>query len=103
MKILFTLQSSYFDQDKISVINLTKAALKKRHNVDIFLMADGVTHLADEKFLELAKLGAVITVCEHNRIMLQAPLNLPDVKYQSQYELAQLVATADKVIAFIDR
>ncbi|MBF0169544.1 MAG: hypothetical protein HQK87_00400 [Nitrospinae bacterium] len=100
MRLTITLQSGRASLHVNSVVRLAKAARTKGHAVTIFLMADGVTCLAEPSLLALAGEGVVLSVCEHNRSQYEAPAGIETVRYESQYEFAGFVADADRTVGF---
>lgn len=85
--------------DLEAVIGLGEAALAGGRRVRIFVMYEGVRHLNDPRFLELADKGAEIAVCAHNAIerAIEQP---PGVVWGGQYDLATMVAECDRFLAF---
>ncbi len=69
------------------------------HNVQIFLLSDGVYHILSEEFMSLKEKGAEITLCAHNA--LERGLNKrDDILFGSQYDLSTMVAKSDSFISF---
>ena len=83
-----------------SSIGIAKAALGKGHEVNIFIMAEAVSLLANAEFVGLIGEGAKVSVCEHNRNEHKAPEGVEGVDYASQYDFAILAQECDKVISF---
>lgn len=82
-----------------TVIRLSETALARGAEVHIFLMCNGVYHAQDNRFQELAKLGAQLTVCGHNAKQ-RGVVKQPPCTFGSQYDLAQIVSRVDRFLAF---
>jgi len=105
----FLLTTSPERADARTVVRLAEAALQAGHRVELFLMDDGVynvvagpKHPASGGFARLMDAGAAITVCATNTgprgVTKEAAL--PGVRFGSQYDHAQMVARADRVLTF---
>ncbi len=80
---------------------LTKAALQKGHDVEIFVMDDGAKLLTRDSFLNLASLPNVsLSVCDHSTAQYGIDIHsLPDViREWGQYNNAKMNHDADRVI-----
>jgi sulfur relay (sulfurtransferase) complex TusBCD TusD component (DsrE family) len=102
MKMTFTLHEGRGSAHVRTVVELVRAARRRGHEVTLFLMAEGVTCLADERLVALADIGVTLSVCEYNRKQYAAPEGVARVGYDSQYEFAGFVADADRVVGFLD-
>ncbi len=89
------------DRHAHHVIGLTKAALKKGHEVIIFTMDEGVRLLAAPGFEDLCKTaGVTMSFCDHSAKQLGADSeDLPEELVPgSQYHNAVMNHEADRVI-----
>lgn len=99
MKIGILLTTPPSSENTHTVIQLTRAALRKGHEVSIFLMSDGVYNTHHSEFRELIKDGACISLCAYNSE--QRCLERVDgILYGSQYDLASLVHETDRLLTF---
>jgi sulfur relay (sulfurtransferase) complex TusBCD TusD component (DsrE family) len=97
--ICILLASSPGNENRYSLIKITEAALDMGHNVQIFLMSDGVYHLLSDDFMSLVDKGATIALCAHNA--LERGLDKrPGVLFGSQYDLSTMVAESDTFLSF---
>ena len=98
--ILLTTSAKH--EDAHTAIQLTRAALAQGRAVRIFVMCDGVYNLLDERFQDVAKAGAQISACGQNaeQRYVDAIEDVPNLKWGSQYNFAQITAECDRVIAF---
>ena len=89
-------------EDGEIVKRIANEALKKGAKVRIFLMCDGVLHIKKGTFGELVPAGADVCICYHN--LLERNLNKGDeafkVTFGSQYDLADILHTCDRFLAF---
>ena len=89
------------DKHLEAVTGLTRAALKKGHDVSIFSMDDGSRLLAEPAFADLSTEDKVeMGFCEHNAKGMGLSIeNLPEkIISGSQYDNAVMNHEADKVI-----
>lgn len=109
MTFAFLLTTSPERADARTVVRLAEAALQAGHRAELFLMDDGVynvvaapKHPVGGEFARLMEAGAAITVCATNTgprgVTKEAAL--PGVRFGSQYDHAQMVARADRVLTF---
>lgn len=105
----FLLTTSPERADARTVVRLAEAALETGHRVEIFLMGDGVynvvaapKHPVSGEFVRLMEFGVPITLCATStgaRGVTKESV-LPGVRFGSQYDHAQIVARADRVLTF---
>jgi len=89
------------DRHLMQLRDLTKATLRKGHDVEIFVMDDGVKLLARDSFVKLASVPNVsLSVCEHSaaRHGIDAHSLPGEVACGGQYRNAQMNHDADRVI-----
>lgn len=91
------LTSGVESEDVRTVRKLAEAALAQGHRVLLFLMDDGIFNL--KSLCRLAECGVEITLCNHNAMQRSMP-QLDGVTYGSQYDWAQIVNRADRVVVF---
>jgi sulfur relay (sulfurtransferase) complex TusBCD TusD component (DsrE family) len=92
-----------------TVLRLARAARAKGHDVELFLMDDGVyavkpgkrTPVADE-LAGLIEGGATVALCALNAEQrgVTAGEAVPGVLFGSQYDLALLIGAADRFMSF---
>ncbi|MFZ5861280.1 MAG: DsrE/DsrF/TusD sulfur relay family protein [Nitrospirota bacterium] len=110
MKIGLLLTSSDDYEDGYLVAKLSEAWLKEGHEVELFLMGDGVYHAqafsspkrAYTAFPTVMSMGAKVSVCgvtAEARGLSEADL-YPGTEIASQYELSRIVDRADRFLAF---
>lgn len=75
---------------------LAEAALAEGHEVSLFLMDGGV--YVQERLLSLTERGAHLVICGHNAQERGLP-RVENVLFGSQYDWAEIVQNADRVIA----
>jgi len=97
--ICIVLASTPGNENRYSLIKITKAALKMGHTVQIFLMSDGVYHLLSDEFMALADKGVKIALCAHNALE-RGLEKRPGVLFGSQYDLSTMVAESDTFLSF---
>jgi len=97
LRIAIELLSGYEWEDARTVRKLAEAALAQGHQVDIFLMDDGVYQAA--ALADLAGKGANLAVCAHN-CSQRTVERVEGVLWGSQYDWAETVAEADRVLVF---
>ena len=105
----FLLTTSPERADARTVLRLARAALQTGHRVELFLMDDGVynvlaasKHPVSGEFARLMGAGATITLCATSTGPrgVTRETALPGVRFGGQYEHAQMVAQADRVLTF---
>ena len=105
----FLLTTSPERADARTVVRLARAALQAGHRVEMFLMDDGVynvvaapNHPVSGEFARLMEAGVAITLCATNTgpRAVKKESALPGVRFGSQYDHAQMVAGADRVLTF---
>jgi sulfur relay (sulfurtransferase) complex TusBCD TusD component (DsrE family) len=99
-KLGLYLSTSPEHENTHTVIRLTEAALERGHEVDIFIMCDGVHNAVEPAFEALAEKGARIVLCSHNLAERHRPKLEGPVVCGSQYDHAQLVQNVDRYLAF---
>ncbi len=99
MKLAILLTSDIFSEDVRTVYQISKEALSQGHSVSIFLMDDGIYNL--KKIKELRNEGGEISLClcAHNAMQREVPKE-EGILFGSQYDWAQTVHEADKVLSF---
>ncbi len=87
------------DRNLKHILGITEAALRKGHEVSIFVMDDGVRLLRDERFTTLCK-KVSMSFCDHSTHMLNVSKEgIPeDIICGSQYNNAVMAHDSDKVI-----
>ncbi len=98
MKIGILLTTSPENENTHTVIQLARAARARGHQVEIFLMADGVYNTQKKEFLELQKENVKIIVCAHNT--QQRCIGETGATMGSQYDLAGIAKNADLFLTF---
>jgi sulfur relay (sulfurtransferase) complex TusBCD TusD component (DsrE family) len=77
-----------------TLFKMTETAIGMGHNVQIFLMCDGVYHILYQDFLSLIEKGAEVILCAQNALE-RGIEKKPGVLFRSQYDLASMVSQAD--------
>ena len=114
-RMLILLCESPFQNESVDhALNLSKAAISKRHDVDIYLMMDGVYgpvtsqsgepfHMdsISDRFKELVQLGATISGC---RVCMElrgvTEEMIPEgVDIGGKFDLGEMVANADIMLS----
>ncbi|MDP2935783.1 MAG: DsrE family protein [Dehalococcoidia bacterium] len=96
MKLAIILTAGFGSQNVHTARRLAEAALEEGHQVALFLMNDGVYQLSS--FGDLQEKGLDLSLCAHNAY--QRGLEKVDgVLFGSQYDWAQAVNEADRVVA----
>ncbi len=109
MKIGMLLTAGIASESARTALRIARAARAKGHDVELFLMDDGVyavkrgkrTPVADE-LASLIEGGASVALCALNaeqRGVTQAEA-VPGVLFGSQYDLAQSIDAADRFLSF---
>jgi sulfur relay (sulfurtransferase) complex TusBCD TusD component (DsrE family) len=83
-----------------TLMKIAEAAVQLGHNVQIFLMCDGVYHVLRRDFMKLIEMGVEITLCAHNALE-RGVEKRESVSFGSQYDLSQMVARSDGFMAFV--
>jgi len=110
MQIGILLTSSTDHENSFLVGKLTEAWLKQGHQVDLFLMGEGVYNGMQVRSPKrpytmmptLLGLGAKVSLCgvtAEARGVLEAGL-YPGIEVASQYELSKIVDRADRFLTF---
>lgn len=89
------------DRNQAAVIGITKAALKKGYEVNIFAMDSGTRLLEDPSYTGLCELeGVSMSFCDHSAKELGARKDgIPEkIVCGSQYNNATMNHSSDKVI-----
>ena len=109
MKIGMLLTAGVADESARTALRVARAARAKGHDVELFLMDDGVyavkrgtrTPVADE-LASLVEGGVVVALCALNAEQRGVTKDeaVPGVLFGSQYDLAQLIDSADRFVSF---
>lgn len=86
-----------------SISRLAQAAAEQGMQVEIFLMGDGVLHLGEPCLEQAIQKGAKVSFCALNamqRNLDQHPQYPWGANESSQYELACIVESSDRFLAF---
>lgn len=97
MKLAILLTTGLETEDGHTVTQLSRAALALGHQVDIFLMDDGVYQLP--RLLPLGGEGVKLTVCTHNAYE-RGLSKVEGALFGGQPDWAEIVAAADRVVSF---
>jgi sulfur relay (sulfurtransferase) complex TusBCD TusD component (DsrE family) len=99
MKLGILLTTAPSHQNTHTVIQLSRAARKKGHEVGIFMMADGVYNILHQPLLDLIQDGVELSLCAYNAT--QRGLDrVEGVQWGSQYDLAVLTDNSDRFLTF---
>lgn len=87
------------DRNLKHILGITESALRKGHEVSIFVMDEGVRLLRDERFTGLCK-RVSMSFCDHSTHVLNVSKEgIPeDIICGSQYNNAVMAHDSDKVI-----
>jgi sulfur relay (sulfurtransferase) complex TusBCD TusD component (DsrE family) len=109
MRLGILLTTSPEHQDSTTAIRVARAALELGHQVEFFLMDDGVynvlsssENLVAKEFSSLLEQGAATTLCGSNcgpRGVTKETV-LPGVTLGSQYDHAQILHRSDRFLVF---
>lgn len=109
MRLGILLTTSPEHQNSTTAIRVARAALELGHQVELFLMDDGVYSLLNspenriaKEFASLQEQGATLTLCGSNcgpRGATKETL-IPGVTVGSQYDHAQILHRADRFLVF---
>jgi sulfur relay (sulfurtransferase) complex TusBCD TusD component (DsrE family) len=109
VKIGMLLTAGVAGEGARTALRIARAARAKGHEVELFLMDDGVyavkrgkrTPLADE-LASLVEGGATASLCALNAEQRGVAKDeaAPGVVFGSQYDLAQLIDSADRFLSF---
>jgi len=83
------------------VVGITRAALRKGHEVTIFTMDEAVTLFSESGYAGLCGLDGVrMSFCDHNAKKFSAPVEglSDEIVCGSQYDNAEMLHEADRVI-----
>ena len=96
------LTTSPDDEDGHTVRRIIESASAQGVEVRLFVMCDGVYHLLDPAFHELARRGVSIVCCgqDATKRHLDAIEGVPNLRWGSQYDFAQITAECDRILAF---
>ncbi len=97
MRLGILLTTGIESENLHTVRGLAEAALSAGHEVSLFLMDEGV--YVQEQLSSLTESGARLTICGHNARQ-RALTNVGKIVSGSQYDWAEVVHNADRVIAF---
>jgi len=89
-------------EDGHTVRRIVEAARARGVEVRLFVMCDGVYHLLDPAFHELARSGVSIVCCGQDATKRHlAPIEeVPNLRWGSQYDFARITAECDRILAF---
>lgn len=96
--ICILVTSSPESENTRTLFKITEAAIAMGHQVQIFLMDDGVYHILYQNFSYLIAKGAEVTLCGHNA-QERGLEKKTGITFGSQYDLAVMVAKADGFLA----
>jgi len=96
MKLAIILTAGFGSQNLHTACRLVEAALEEGHQVALFLMGDGVYQLRG--FGDLQEKGLDLSLCAHNAFQ-RGLEKVEGVLFGSQYDWAQAVNEADRVIS----
>ena len=109
MKFGMLLTGGVASEGARTALRLARAARAKGHDVELFLMDDGVyavkrgkrTPVADE-LASLIEGGGVVALCALNAEQrgVTSDEAVPGVLFGSQYDLALLIGSADRFMSF---
>ena len=99
MKLGILLTSSPENENTNTVIEISRAAREKGHEVSIFLMYDGVYNVHKKEFAELAGKGVSIAVCALNAEQRKIG-KVDGILFGSQYDHACIAQGVDRLISF---
>ncbi|MDD1744542.1 MAG: DsrE family protein [Candidatus Methanoperedens sp.] len=99
MKLGILLTSSPENENTNTVIEISRAAREKGHEVSIFLMYDGVYNVHKKEFAELAGKGVSIAVCALNAEQRNVQ-KVEGILFGSQYDHACIAGDVDRFISF---
>jgi predicted peroxiredoxin len=99
MKLGILLTTSPENENTHTVIELSKAARKLKHDVFIFLMYDGVYNIHKKEFAELMDRGVDIAVCALN-VEQRKIGKVEGILFGSQYDHACIASNVDRFISF---
>jgi len=109
VKLGMLLTAGVASESARTALRLARAARTQGHDVELFLMDDGVygvkrgkrTPVADE-MASLIEGGAVVALCALNAEQrgVTADEAVPGVLFGSQYDLAMLIGSADRFMSF---
>lgn len=97
-RICILVTSSPESENSRTLIKISRAAADMGHEVQIFLMCDGVYHVLDQNFLSRIPREAEIILCAQNALE-RGVENRPGVLFGSQYDLAVMIARSDGFLA----
>lgn len=109
MRLGILLTTSPEHQNSTTALRVGRAALELGHQVEMFLMDDGVYNVLDmrenpvaEEFVALQEQGATITLCGSNCDPrgVTKETAIAGVTFGSQYDHAQILHRADRFLVF---
>ena len=99
MKLGILLTTPPSHQNTPSVIEISKAARKKGHDVGIFMMADGVYNVHYQPLLDLRTENVSLCLCAHNAFQRDLK-KVEGLQWGSQYDLSVLISESDRFLTF---
>jgi sulfur relay (sulfurtransferase) complex TusBCD TusD component (DsrE family) len=109
MRFGILITSGLSQRDLHTASRLARAALSQGHEVRLFVMGDGVQHLADhpknpsrQDLQELLEAGVEVACCAMNSELrgLTRDRLVPGVSWRSQDDHARIVNWSDRYLAF---
>ncbi len=109
MKFGILITSGIEQRDLYTASRLARAALSQGHEVRLFVMGDGVQHLADhsknpwqQDLRQLLDSGVEVVCCAVNSELrgLTVERLVQGVRWGSQYDHARIVDWSDRYLAF---
>lgn len=97
MRLALQLTSGPMSEDARTVRKIIEAALGQGHEVDLFLMDDGVYHLRSLE--DLARAGLRLTVCAHNAYE-RGVGKVDYALFGGQNDWAEIVHDSQRVLSF---
>jgi sulfur relay (sulfurtransferase) complex TusBCD TusD component (DsrE family) len=97
MKLAILLTAAPESPDVESVHWLLRAARRRGHQVNLFLMDDGVANAPS--FQHVIDDGVNVVVCAHNAEQ-RGVKPVPGCTWGGQYQWAMMVAESDRVLSF---
>ncbi|OIP63739.1 MAG: hypothetical protein CO150_08125 [Nitrospirae bacterium CG_4_9_14_3_um_filter_53_35] len=97
-RICILVASSPESENTRTLFKITEAAVAMGHQVEIFLMSDGVYHILHHNFSNLIAKGAEVALCAYDA-MERGLDKKTGIHFGSYYDLAVMVAKADGFLA----
>ena len=97
-RICILVSSSPQSENTRTLFKITEAAVAMGHQVQIFLMSDGVYHILYQSFSTLVEKGVEVALCAYDA-MERGLDKKTGIYFGSYYDLATMVAKADGFLA----